>query len=119
MSTKLRWARLQIPGGASIPVRAVRHNGRLFIECDSVATFLQHLYAESFSDTSTCSNNYTSTLLDPLLTSQPVVRGVLIDGEGALFELVDKGGISSSPLPSLSEIQASERIVQRLLWQVQ
>jgi hypothetical protein len=109
MSTKLRWARLQLTGGASLPVRAVRHEGKLFIECDSVAPFLQHLY----------SDKNTSAMQVSLLASRPLVRGVLIEGEGGLFELVDKGGATSSALPSLSELQASERILQRLLWQVQ
>lgn len=103
---RLRPARIQIHGEEALPVRASLWDDRVFLECDNIEFFVEHVIRSDAQVSFSQAEGF-------------FVRGVIIPGEGGVFEVMDHSGLVTRPLPVLSAPEAHERIVQRLLWQVQ
>ena len=92
---------LYTPEGGSILINAKQWNGRWFLECNDARAMLEHIHGER---------------LQASFGSGTKVRGVVIPGEGAFFELFDQFGSLVDEVVQLDDSEARKRILDVMVW---
>lgn len=96
----MRPALLGVDGGEIIPLRVAHHEDRLLLECREPDRFLSSVCARSGT---------------PPLPPDLYLRGVVIPGEGAFFQLLDPLGVVVEGAGRLDRRQATRLLLNRIL----
>ena len=91
---------LRTADGIDLPVSVAESGPKRLVECREAATFLRHI---------------SGNRCDPELSPDTFLRGVVIPGEGAFFQLRDVFGVVADDVCRLTDSEVRETL-SGILW---